>query len=153
MDGAEVTYVAPSDSIASYLRFTLEEQRQYQRLAELGVKIVPQSLVLAFDGSKADTLQIWSGTESAIEADSLVLVAMRASECEIYNRLSDDHEAVQDAGIKGVFVAGDAHTPSTIAQAVFSGHRLAREIDSDDPSVPLPYIRERIVLASDLVAS
>ena len=153
MDGAQVTYVAPFDSIASYLRFTLEEQRQYQRLAELRVKIVPQSLVLAFDGTKADTLQIWSGAESAVEADSLVLVAMRASECDIYDGLSADPQVVRDAGIKGVFVAGDAHTPSTIAQAVFSGHRLAREIDSDDPSVPLPYIRERIVSVSDLVAS
>jgi dimethylamine/trimethylamine dehydrogenase len=153
MDGAEVTYVAPSDSIASYLRFTLEEQRQYQRLVELGVTIVPQSLVLAFDGTKAHTLQIWSGAESAVQADSLVLVAMRASECDIYDRLTADPDAVRDAGIKGVFLAGDAHTPSTIAQAVFSGHRLAREIDSDDPSVPLPYIRERVVPASDLVAS
>jgi dimethylamine/trimethylamine dehydrogenase len=33
-----------------------------------------------------------------------------------------------------------------IAQAVFSGHRLAREIDSPDPSVPLPFIRERRLL-------
>ena len=30
-----------------------------------------------------------------------------------------------------------------IAQSIFDAHRLAREIDSDDPSIPLPYIRER----------
>ena len=35
-----------------------------------------------------------------------------------------------------------------IAQAVFSGHRLAREIDSDDPSTPLPFIRERRIVDS-----
>ncbi len=35
-----------------------------------------------------------------------------------------------------------------IAQSVFSGHRLAREIDSDDPATPLPFIRERRLLDS-----
>jgi hypothetical protein len=27
--------------------------------------------------------------------------------------------------------------------AIFDGHRLAREIDSPDPAIPLPFIRER----------
>ncbi len=46
-DGGQVTYVTPFDTMAPYMRFTLEEQRQYQRLVELGVEIVPQTLVLA----------------------------------------------------------------------------------------------------------
>jgi dimethylamine/trimethylamine dehydrogenase len=33
-----------------------------------------------------------------------------------------------------------------VSEAVFDGHRLAREIDSENPAVPLPYIRERLVL-------
>jgi hypothetical protein len=35
--------------------------------------------------------------------------------------------------------------PNFIAEAIFSGHRLAREIDTDDPSKPLPFLRERLV--------
>ncbi len=31
------------------------------------------------------------------------------------------------------------------SEAVFDGHRLARELDGSDPSVPLPYLRERPV--------
>ena len=46
-DGSKVTYITPFDTLAPYLRFTLEEQRMYQRLVELGVEIVPQTLVLA----------------------------------------------------------------------------------------------------------
>ena len=34
------------DTLGPYLRYTLEEQRQYQRLTELGVRIVTQTLVL-----------------------------------------------------------------------------------------------------------
>ena len=36
--------------------------------------------------------------------------------------------------------------PRLIADAVFEGHRLAREIDTDDPATPLPFIRENRVL-------
>ena len=38
---------------------------------------------------------------------------------------------------------GDAHTPGMIAQATFSGARLAREFDSDAPDTHQPFIRER----------
>jgi dimethylamine/trimethylamine dehydrogenase len=30
-----------------------------------------------------------------------------------------------------------------ISEAIFDGHRLAREIDGPDPSIPLPFARER----------
>ena len=52
------------------------------------------------------------------------------------------------AGISQLHLIGDAHTPGIIAQAVFSGHRLAREIDSPNPSEPLPFIRERRLAGS-----
>jgi dimethylamine/trimethylamine dehydrogenase len=37
--------------------------------------------------------------------------------------------------------------PRLIADAIFDGHRLAREIDSPDPERPLPYLRERPLMA------
>lgn len=30
-----------------------------------------------------------------------------------------------------------------ISEAIFDGHRLAREIDAEDPAQPSPYRRER----------
>ena len=33
--------------------------------------------------------------------------------------------------------------PRLLAEAIFDGHRLAREIDSPDPEIALPYLRER----------
>jgi dimethylamine/trimethylamine dehydrogenase len=32
-----------------------------------------------------------------------------------------------------------------ISESIFDGHRLAREIDGEDPSVSLPFDRERNV--------
>jgi dimethylamine/trimethylamine dehydrogenase len=57
-------------------------------------------------------------------------------------------ERLAAVGIVGVHRIGDCYAPSFIAEAVYSGHRLAREIDSPDPSRPLPYIRERRLLDS-----
>ena len=49
----------------------------------------------------------------------------------------------EQAGITQLHLIGDAYAPGMIAQAVFSGHRLAREIDSPNPDEHLPFIRER----------
>ena len=42
-----------------------------------------------------------------------------------------------DAGLRTVTTIGDAHAPSTIASAVYSGHKLGRELDLtvDDPAL------------------
>ena len=42
-------------------------------------------------------------------------------------------------GVRSVRTAGDADAPSTIAAAVYSGHKLAREFDLavDDPALAI----------------
>jgi len=42
-----------------------------------------------------------------------------------------------DAGLRTVTTIGDAHAPSTIASAVYSGHKLDGELDLtvDDPAL------------------
>jgi dimethylamine/trimethylamine dehydrogenase len=142
-DGRKVTYVTHFDAMAPYMRFTLEEQRQYQRLVELGVEIVTQTLVLSAEPGRADLLQHWAGSESSVEFDSIMLVTQRNSRSALFDELKSDQGRLDEADINAVYCIGDAWSPGLIAQAVFSGHRLAREIDSDDPSTPLPFIRER----------
>ena len=50
---------------------------------------------------------------------------------------------MQAEGIEHVFLIGDASAPRMIVDSIFDGHRLAREIDSPNPAMPLPFIRER----------
>ena len=147
-DGRTVTYITPFDSMAPYMRFTLEEQRQYQRLVELGVEIVPQTLVLSAEPGRAQLLQHWAGDERTIEFESIMLVTQRNSRSALYDELKSDPARLEEADIAAVHCIGDAWSPGMIAQSVFSGHRLAREIDSDDPATPLPFIRERRLLDS-----
>jgi hypothetical protein len=41
-----------------------------------------------------------------------------------------------------VYRTGDCVAPRWLVDTVFDGHRLAREIDSPDPAVSLPILRE-----------
>jgi dimethylamine/trimethylamine dehydrogenase len=102
-----------------------------------------QHLALAYQPGRADLVHLWSGQETSLDVDSLALVTGRYSRSVLYDALADHEQRREAAGITQLHLIGDAHTPGLIAQAVFSGHRLAREIDSPDPDVPLPFIRER----------
>jgi dimethylamine/trimethylamine dehydrogenase len=71
----------------------------------------------------------------------VVLVTARLPE----NRLFDEPIARQSdweqAGLKSVEAVGDAWAPSTIAAAVWAGHRYAEEFD--EPAAPeVPFRRE-----------
>jgi dimethylamine/trimethylamine dehydrogenase len=89
---------------------------------------------------------VWTEEEHDIEVDTVVLVTQRRSSDALYRELSVDSEALAGAGVHRLYQIGDCVLPSLIAEAVFSGHRLAREIDSPNPAVALPYIRERRLL-------
>ena len=88
------------------------------------------------------------GEPFELEIDALVLVTQRLSDDALYHELVTDPDALAAEGIEAVYRIGDCVSPRIIAEAVFDGHRLAREIDADDPASTLPYRRERLVLGS-----
>ncbi len=145
-NGHKVTYATFGETVGPYQRFTLEEQRTYQKLMELGCVMIAQHLVVGAKDGEAVLTHLWSGKEQIVKYDSIMLVTHRMSECQIYDRLQSSPEAMQAAGIKSVHLIGDAHTPGMIAQATFSGTRLGREFESDNPDVHKPFIRERRLL-------
>ena len=65
-----------------------------------------------------------------------MLVTQRVSQDALFHELDGRREAV--------FRIGDCVAPRLLAEVVFDGHRLAREIDAEDPEVALPYLRERV---------
>ena len=78
-----------------------------------------------------------------ITVDAVVLVTQRLSNESLYLELKADEDALRAEGVEGIYRIGDCVAPRLISEAVFDGHRLAREIDSENPAVPLPYKRER----------
>jgi dimethylamine/trimethylamine dehydrogenase len=87
------------------------------------------------------------GDPVELEADAVVLVTQRVSDDALYHELRADEQRLEAEGIEAVYRIGDCVAPQLIADAIFDGHRLAREIDSESPAVPLPFLRERPVSA------
>jgi dimethylamine/trimethylamine dehydrogenase len=81
------------------------------------------------------------GEPFALPCSGVVLVTQRVSDDALYLDLTDD-----PGEIEGVWRIGDCVAPRVIADAIFDGHRLAREIDTPDPATPLPWLRERTSL-------
>lgn len=145
--GHRVTYVTPMTEFAPYLVYTLENTRMYQSLERLGVEMVDQHLVTRIEPAGVTGRHVVGESSSvAWEADAVVLCTQRLSDVGLYRRLELDREGRASAGIEGLYRIGDCVVPRIVAEAVFDGHRLGREIDADDPANPLPFIRERRVL-------
>jgi dimethylamine/trimethylamine dehydrogenase len=73
-------------------------------------------------------------------------VTHRLSNESLYRELKADEDTLRAEGVDALYRIGDCVAPRLIADAIFDGHRLAREIDSENPAVPLPYRRESAAL-------
>jgi dimethylamine/trimethylamine dehydrogenase len=147
-DGKQVVYATPFEAIGAYTHYTLENPRLNRTLRQCGVRIVTEHLLTNVEPGVVTLMEAWDESTHELECDSVVLVTQRRSEDRIYHELKSDPDALVSAGIGGLYRIGDCEVPQIIADAIFSGHRLAREIDSPNPAVPRPYIRERRLLGA-----
>ena len=75
-------------------------------------------------------------------------MTQRVSSDTIYRDLRSAPDRLEREGITGLYRIGDCIEPRLIAECIFDGHRLAREIDADDPANPRATIRENLVLGA-----
>jgi dimethylamine/trimethylamine dehydrogenase len=152
-EGKKVTIMTPMGHIAPYMHFTLEAPNMHRKLHKLGVEIVPYHLPTKIEAGGLTAAHVYDeeGQEQTWEADATVLVTQRRSNEALFRELKDSVglDALQAEGVEALYRIGDCEAPRLIADAIFSGHRLAREIDSDNPAVPLPFKRERRVPGED----
>jgi dimethylamine/trimethylamine dehydrogenase len=147
--GHRVTIVMAHVDPQGYLHYTGEGGQLLARLRSLGVAIVTEHLLDEIRPDGGTTIKhAASGETSDLDSSAVVLVTARVPDTALYDELSSQPERLAEAGITQLFRIGDCVEPRVIADAAFDGHRLAREIDTDDPARPLPMIRERRVLAS-----
>ncbi len=157
--GHEVT-ILTGVGLGNYMEFTLEAPNMHRMLHELNVEVVGDVWASTAEANRIQTYPIFGDgyrreymgpgklprRENTHfdwhEFDTLVLVTGRHSDCELYDGLKARKDEWADNDIKGVYLIGDAWAPKLMADATFEGHRLAREIESDDPQHPKPYIRE-----------
>jgi dimethylamine/trimethylamine dehydrogenase len=141
-EGREVELLTCFDLVAHYCDQTLEGVRLRRRLHDLGIAMHRGSTATAIDPEGVHAADEF-GRPFRIACDGVVVVAQRSSDDALHRALLDDPDALAAAGVEGLHAIGDCVAPRLIADAIFDGHRLGREIDSPDPSRPLPYLRER----------
>ncbi len=140
--GVDVTLVTPAPLVSAWTVNTLEQPRIQRQLLELGVQIRANEALTAFDGHQATLACAFTGRTRSQEARSVVMVAARLANDTLYEDLLAISDKWPEAGIKTVDRIGDAVAPGTIAAAVFSGHRFAREIDRKPWGDDVPFLRE-----------
>ena len=143
--GFAVELVSCLDKIAPVCDETLEGPLLRQHLHARGIGQRAGVVLTGIEpGRVAGTDEF--GEELELDADAVVLVTQRLSNEELYLELRADEDALRSEGVEALYRIGDCVAPRIVAEAIFDGHRLAREIDSENPAVPLPYRRERISL-------
>jgi dimethylamine/trimethylamine dehydrogenase len=143
--GCRVDFVSTYSNVAAWTRHTVEQERIQARLINLGVNIIPSRNLKAFDGNRATLECVYSGSEEEMQVDGLVMITARVPNDDLYYELESQADGLSTAGIKSLARIGDCLAPGTIASAVFSGHKFAREFDEPDPG-DVPFKRERNVL-------
>jgi dimethylamine/trimethylamine dehydrogenase len=141
-DGLEVTLVTPALAASYWTEKTLEIDHIHKRLLELEIEILPNSNVAAFDGERAGLACVFTGRRQELPCRSLVTVTARLPEDALVHALREDPDGLAAAGIKSVVAIGDAYAPGSIAAAVYSGHRCARELDAPALGDEVPFRRE-----------
>lgn len=128
--GVQVALVSPNPVIGEWLAYTLEQARVMAALHKAGVKLYPGRQALSWSDGMLHLLRSDTGEPTdSILAKSLLCVGARHPLQSLSHELAEngiDHRVI-----------GDCEAPGQIQAAVYSGHRVAREILADGQATVL----------------
>ncbi len=131
-DGLDVTLVTPANEASTWTTHTEEQHRIQQRILALGIVLETGTTLAGVTGDSVLLECIYTGRTRPVAAQSTVMVTSRLPRDDLFYALVDRLEIER---------IGDCLAPGTIATSVYSGHRYAREMDSQ-LMVPVPFRRE-----------
>ena len=120
--GRTVTLVTTAFLASAWTDNTAERERIQARLINLGVRIEPNTVLVALAGEEATLACVFTGTQRSIQAANVVMVTARLSRDRLYGELEDRIDITR---------IGDCLAPGTIAACVRAGHEYAQEFDLD----------------------
>jgi dimethylamine/trimethylamine dehydrogenase len=128
--GLAVTLVTAAAIPSAWTVNTLEALPIAQRLARLGVSVVPYTNIRGFDGHRVLLVNGLTGVATEREVRAVVTVTARLPVDGLYAALEGRTQELADAGVVSLTRVGDCYAPGTIQAAVYSGHKSARELDA-----------------------
>jgi dimethylamine/trimethylamine dehydrogenase len=124
--GLAVTIVTPAAMVSAWTVNTLEAMPIAKRIARLGIEVMTYASLAGFGDGKARLVSKLTGDAAEIPAAALVTITARMPSDSLHEQLRDRW---QETGIGSLTRIGDCWAPSTIQQAVYTGHKWARELD------------------------
>ncbi len=131
--GAKVCYVTSAGTAGAWSAYTAEQFRTQRELLEAGVEIIVNHVVESYDGVHVALGCVYTGRSHTRGAQSLVLVTSREPQESLYRELSGSQE---EAPCSRILRIGDCRQPAIIATAIYSGHKIARELGLELDAVP-----------------
>jgi dimethylamine/trimethylamine dehydrogenase len=145
--GLDVALVTSTPEASVWTQWTDEHYRVVPHLMKLGVDLCVLRNLHSFDGSQATLACVYTGELSTRACASLVMVTSRTPRDDLYHQLMARENDWKAAGIRSAQRIGDCLAPSLTADAVYAGHRYAREMDTVCNDVP--FARERVLLSAN----
>jgi dimethylamine/trimethylamine dehydrogenase len=142
-NGLEVTLVTPAAMVSAWTINTLEALPIAKRIARLGIEVLTYTSVTGYRDGFTQLASGLTGAVTELPASALVTVTARLPLDGLFGALHEMRERWDEAGIASVARIGDCLAPSTIQQAVYTGHKWARQLDEEpEPLTPreLPMI-------------
>lgn len=128
--GYDVTYVSPESKASAWTVMTDEQTYIQKRLVQLGVRFLFAHCLKRAEAGLAHFACLYGGKEVQLACGSLLLVTGRYPDTSLFEELESRGNALAEAGIQSVTRIGDCLVPSSIADAVYTGHRFARTLDN-----------------------
>ncbi len=130
--GLDVTLVTPANEVSTWTNHTDEQYRIQQRILSLDIELVTGTSLASIAEDSVTLQSVHTGETRQVEAATVVMTTSRQPQDALYHAMVDRIEIQR---------IGDCLAPGTIATAVYSGHRFAREMDAE-VSVAVPFRRE-----------
>lgn len=111
-------------------------------MAEACETLLVNHAIVAVNGGSVTAECVFTGRQQELSCDTVVPVTARLPNDALYLRLKVNKDAWQAAGVETVSLLGDAYAPGTIAAAVYSGHKHARNLEADIDEDAVPFRRE-----------
>jgi len=141
--GCTVTVVTPAAQFASFTQMSLEIRQVQQRMAQIGVTILPLTAIEEIMEARVRVAGIFGTDTREIACSTVVIVAGQRPNDTLFHALRR-----ADTGQRIVAI-GDCQAPATIASAVFAGHKIARDLGLANPDIA-PFLREDVELSPNL---
>ena len=138
--GHKVTYLSPATMISSWTEMTNEQVFIQTRLLSQGIKTIFGQVLNCVKPGFVQTSDSYNQSETEIPFSNLLLVTSRQSRTEVFDQLNTGN----------VKCVGDCLTPSSIADAIYSGHKFARELGAKP--IELAPKRERAIITREVLS-